>query len=260
MIVLNAHNSPATPHSNPASLPLIALAVIVVVYSILTARLKRSGPFAKPWPLEAKRQLLSERERALYQGLVQALPNQVVLAQVQLLQVLNLKRGTRTQAIANRFEQLSLDFQIVNPDTSIVAIKDIHPHRGVPHLRAQGKGNKARYIPLHAGTQELLNDYLDQARHATDTEGALFRSVSNNRSGRTRQYNYARRRLQTSASLLTGPWPQDRRAGAVRNGRQQRFRSRGGYRKCPGMVGTRQDSHHAHLRSAQNEARRLGDI
>jgi hypothetical protein len=37
---------------------------------------------------------------------------------------------------------------------------------------------------LHAGTQELLNDYLDEAPHAVDTEGALFRPVSNNRTGK----------------------------------------------------------------------------
>jgi site-specific recombinase XerD len=42
-------------------------------------------------------------------------------------------------------------------------IKDIHPRRGVPHLRVHGKGNKTPYIPLHAGTLELLNDYLDEA-------------------------------------------------------------------------------------------------
>ena len=48
---------------------------------------------------------------------------------------------------------------------------DLHERgdRGVPHLRVHGKGNKTRYIPLHAGTQELLNDYLDEARHAADT-------------------------------------------------------------------------------------------
>jgi site-specific recombinase XerD len=63
-------------------------------------------------------------------------------------------------------------------------VKDIHPRRGVPHLRVHGKGDKTRYIPLHAGAQELLNDYLDEARHAADTEGALFRPVSNNRTGR----------------------------------------------------------------------------
>jgi site-specific recombinase XerD len=63
-------------------------------------------------------------------------------------------------------------------------VKDIHSRRGVPHLRVHGKGNKTRYIPLHAGAQVLLNDYLDESRHAADTEGALFRPVINNRTGR----------------------------------------------------------------------------
>src|ERR1035441_1685448 len=40
------------------------------------------------------------------------------------------------------------------------------------------------YIPLHVGTQELLNHYLDDARHAAAAEGALFRPVSNNRTGK----------------------------------------------------------------------------
>ena len=53
-------------------------------------------------------------------------------------------------------------------------IKDIHPRRGVPHLRVHGKGNKTRYIPLHAGTQELLNDYLDEARHAPIPKAPCF--------------------------------------------------------------------------------------
>lgn len=72
----------------------------------------RDGLFTRPWPLEAKRQLLTERKRALFQRLVQTLPNHIVLAQVQLLQVLNFQRGRRTQAIlsaifalADRFKQ-----------------------------------------------------------------------------------------------------------------------------------------------------------
>ncbi len=62
-------------------------------------------------------------------------------------------------------------------------VKDIHARRGVPHLRVHGKGGKTRYLPLHAGAHELLNDYLDEARHAGDNEGALFRPVRNNRTG-----------------------------------------------------------------------------
>ena len=44
---------------------------------------------------------------------------------MQLLQVLNFKRGQRTQAIQNRISQLSLDFLILNPDTSIVAAVEL---------------------------------------------------------------------------------------------------------------------------------------
>ncbi|HEY0747086.1 MAG TPA: hypothetical protein VGD63_10325 [Steroidobacteraceae bacterium] len=51
----------------------VLLIVLVVVAAILGAFAKKlkSGDslFANPWPLEAKRQLLTERERALYQRL-----------------------------------------------------------------------------------------------------------------------------------------------------------------------------------------------
>jgi very-short-patch-repair endonuclease len=105
---------------------LIVLAVAAAILGAFATKLKpRDGLFSKPWPLEAKRQLLTERERALFQRLVQTLPNHIVLAQVQLLQVLNFQRGKRTQAILNRFNQLSLDFLILNPDTSIVAAVEL---------------------------------------------------------------------------------------------------------------------------------------
>jgi len=56
-----------------------------------------------------------------------------------------------------------------------------HARKGVPHLKVSGKGGKTRYLPLHPGTNGLINDYLDVAGHGTDDNGALFRSVSNNR-------------------------------------------------------------------------------
>jgi very-short-patch-repair endonuclease len=121
---------------------LTALILVLVFLGVLAAKLKpRDNLFAKPWPLEAKRQLLSERERALYQRLVQSLPHHIVLAQVQLLQVLNFKRGTRTQAIANRFNQLSLDFLILNPDTSIVAAVELDD---ATHTRESARQADAR--------------------------------------------------------------------------------------------------------------------
>jgi integrase/recombinase XerD len=59
-----------------------------------------------------------------------------------------------------------------------------HTRKGVPHLKVSGKGGKTRYLPLHPGTNGLINDYLEAAGHGADDNGALFRSVSNNRGGK----------------------------------------------------------------------------
>ncbi len=108
----------------------------------LAARLnRRAGLLAKPWPLEAKRQVLTDREWALYQRLIQTLPNHIVLAQVQLLQIFNFKRGQRSYAILNRISQLSLDFLILNPDTSIVAAVELDD---ATHSRADRRQADAR--------------------------------------------------------------------------------------------------------------------
>ncbi len=64
-------------------------------------------------------------------------------------------------------------------------VKDFrHTRKGVPHLKVSGKGGKTRYLPLHPGTNGLINDYLDAAGHGTDEIGALFRPVKNNTTGR----------------------------------------------------------------------------
>jgi len=64
-------------------------------------------------------------------------------------------------------------------------VKDFNEsRRGVPHLRVSGKGEKTRYLPLHPGTNALIHDYLEAAGHGADENGALFRPIRNNRSGR----------------------------------------------------------------------------
>src|SRR5271168_4614657 len=63
-------------------------------------------------------------------------------------------------------------------------VKDCrHMRKGVPHLKVSGKGGKTRYLPLHPASNALIHDYLAAAGHDTDESGALFRSVSNNRTG-----------------------------------------------------------------------------
>ena len=40
----------------------------------------------------------------------------------------------------------------------------------MPHLKVSGKGGKTRYLPLHPGTNGLINDYLDAAGHGARRE------------------------------------------------------------------------------------------
>lgn len=61
-----------------------------------------------------------------------------------------------------------------------LTVGDVQQRRGVAHLRIHGKGGKLRYVPLHPGTAELVDAYLQAAGHAGDGQGALFRRVKNN--------------------------------------------------------------------------------
>ena len=61
-------------------------------------------------------------------------------------------------------------------------VKDFkQERRGVPHLKISGKGGKTRYVPLHPAASGFIHEYLDIAGHALEDNGALFRSISNNR-------------------------------------------------------------------------------
>lgn len=134
---------------------LVGLVLIAAVLSVLTAKFKpRDGSLDKPRPFEAKAQLLSERERALYQRLVQSLPNHIVFAQVQLQQVLRFQRGRRSQAILNRIRQLSPDFLILNLDTSIVAAVELDDSTHAMKDRRRADRNKTH--ALHSAGVPLI--------------------------------------------------------------------------------------------------------
>jgi site-specific recombinase XerD len=61
-----------------------------------------------------------------------------------------------------------------------LTVGDLQSRRGVMHLRVHGKGSKVRYLPLHPGTAERIDAYLQAAGHGADKHGALFRPVKNN--------------------------------------------------------------------------------
>src|SRR5271169_6712359 len=63
-------------------------------------------------------------------------------------------------------------------------VKDLHSRQGVMHLRIKGKRAKIRFVPVNAAAQRMIEDYLALTGHRNDVEGALFRPVNNNRTGR----------------------------------------------------------------------------
>ena len=64
-------------------------------------------------------------------------------------------------------------------------VKDFkRTRKGVPHLKVSGKGGKNRYLPLHPGTHALIHEYLGAGGHLEDDNGALFRPIRNNTTGK----------------------------------------------------------------------------
>jgi site-specific recombinase XerD len=63
-------------------------------------------------------------------------------------------------------------------------VRDVTLRRGVPHLRVHGKGGKERYLPLHPGTSELIQIYMEALGHGATPSSPLFRPVKNNLNGK----------------------------------------------------------------------------
>ena len=142
-----------------------ALAAFTLLAAAARARRarRRSSQLAGPWPLKAKQTLLSVPEQVLFRRLMEALPGYIVFAQVQLLQILEFKRGRRSVGVLNRTSQLSIDFLITGPDTRIVAAIElddsIHDRRDRRHADARkAHALDSAGVPLLRWTTRHLPD------------------------------------------------------------------------------------------------------
>jgi hypothetical protein len=98
---------------------LLALAVVVI------ARIRPiSGRASSVWPFYVKRPL-SQPEQVLYHRLIRALPDHIVLAQVQVSRVLGVKQGANFHEWNNRVNRLSYDFVICSKDSTVVAAVEL---------------------------------------------------------------------------------------------------------------------------------------
>jgi very-short-patch-repair endonuclease len=103
---------------------LIILAVVFAAgLGLLLAMLKkrsRSEAADEPWPFYAKKPL-TQPEQILYHRLVKALPEHIVLAQVQVSRVLGVKKGFKFHEWNNRINRLTHDFVVCSKDSTVVA-------------------------------------------------------------------------------------------------------------------------------------------
>lgn len=124
------------------ALAFIVIAVLAVAFIVLKRRPPGSG--SAQWPFYAKKPL-SQPEQVLYHRLVSALPECIVLAQVQLSRVLGVKKGFNFHEWNNRINRMSLDFLVCLKDSTIVAAVELDDktHGEASRVEADAKKEKA---------------------------------------------------------------------------------------------------------------------
>ena len=94
---------------------IIPLLLIIIAVALVLAKKKKAGS-QSVWPFYKKKKILSDVEQVLYFRLVKALPDNIILAQVQVSRVLGVKKGFNFNEWNNRINRLSYDFVICRKD------------------------------------------------------------------------------------------------------------------------------------------------
>lgn len=125
------------------TLLLVVVLLAVLAVAILAALKKKGllGTEKGPWPFYAKRPL-SQPEQVLYHRLVKALPEHIVLAQVQVSRVLGVKKGHSFHEWNNRINRLSYDFVICAKDSTVLAAIELDDKTHEANARAATDAKK----------------------------------------------------------------------------------------------------------------------
>lgn len=124
---------------------IIALLLLAIIAMVIAYLKKRGGlGDGEAWPFYAKKPL-TQPEQVLYHRLVGAMPECIVLSQVQLSRVLGVKRGFNFHEWNNRINRMSLDFVVCLKDSTIVAAVELDDksHELATRKVADDKKNKA---------------------------------------------------------------------------------------------------------------------
>lgn len=121
-----------------------ALFLLIAVVVFLAKKKAASDSGDTPWPFYAKKPL-TQPEQVLYHRLVAAMPECIVLAQVQLSRVLGVKKGFSFHSWNNRINRLSVDFLVCLKDSTVVAAVELddQSHTKAHRIEADARKEKA---------------------------------------------------------------------------------------------------------------------
>ncbi|OLU30704.1 hypothetical protein BVH03_09440 [Pseudomonas sp. PA15(2017)] len=124
---------------------LLVVIVLAALFVMAIAAKGKKGPsWDGTWPFYAKRPL-TKPEQILYHRLIRALPDHIVLCQVQVSRVLGVKRGFKFNEWNNRINRLSYDFVVCGKDAGVVATIELDDstHQKAARQEADKRKDKA---------------------------------------------------------------------------------------------------------------------
>lgn len=99
---------------------IIGALTILCILMFLVTRAKKEKKSVDTWPLYPKKPI-SEAEQIFFYRLQKALPDNLILAQVQLSRFIGVKKGFDFHEWNNRINRMSIDFLVCRKDATIMA-------------------------------------------------------------------------------------------------------------------------------------------
>jgi len=118
--------------------------MVLATLAIVVLKTRRLADSVDEWPFYARRPL-STPEQVLYHRLVKALPDHIILAQVQVSRVLGVKKGFNFHQWNNRINRLSYDYVVCAKDATVLAAIELddRTHESTSRARTDAKKEKA---------------------------------------------------------------------------------------------------------------------
>ena len=150
-------------------LAVFILAGLALCTSMAVSARRSARALAAPrWPFYP-RKVMSNRERVPYHRMVKALPDRIVLAQVQLARMLALASGENRHWWLQHIDRNTIDFVICLPDSTVVAAVEVDDDAPSTAHRRRADALKAKALAsagiklVRWGARQLPNEHTIRA-------------------------------------------------------------------------------------------------